>query len=107
MNRRNFIYTSGLTAGVLAITDRVMACAAKIDPLARIGLTTVVFRNRFRSTTTTEPFDELKLKDIPSYFKGRFGIANLEFWSKHFESLEPSYLNNLRTVITDNGRMRI
>jgi sugar phosphate isomerase/epimerase len=64
---------------------------------------TVIFRNRFEQTkpkSLTELEDPLTLLGVPSYYRERFGVRNLEFWSHHFESLEKAYLMELR------GRVR-
>lgn len=67
---------------------------------------TVLFRHRFRQTKPQELAtltNELTLLDVPAYYRERFGIRNLEFWSYHFESLEPSYLKELRRRIEAAG----
>jgi sugar phosphate isomerase/epimerase len=71
---------------------------AKADPMSRIGMTTVVFRDRFEDGST----DRLTLSDAPEYYKDRFGIKNIEYWSKHFESREKSYLNDLKKALRKN-----
>lgn len=69
--------------------------AQKMD---RIGLTTVVFRNRFKATIPKNMTltDELPLKDVPEFFADRFGIHNVELWSQHFESKSPAYLSDIK-----------
>jgi sugar phosphate isomerase/epimerase len=60
---------------------------------------TVIFRNRFAQTRPkgmAEVGNPLTLLDVPAYYRERFAIRNLEFWSHHFESLEKPYLNELR-----------
>lgn len=81
------------------VAPTLMAHPARKDPMSRIGLTTVVFRNRFASTNPDLTTGEMTLHDIPQYFFERFGIRNLEFWSEHFESREPSYLKELKASI--------
>ena len=102
MKRRKFIQNSGVAAGtLLAAPSFFTACSGK-DPMSRIGLTTVVFRNRFLSTNPDASGDLLTLEKIPEYFQDRFGIYQPEFWSEHFESLEPSYLKDLKSVLEKN-----
>ncbi len=60
--------------------------------MSRIGMTTVVFRDRFKA----ESAEPLKLDEVPVYYKERFGISNVELWSQHFESKDKSYLNGIK-----------
>lgn len=65
----------------------------------RIAMGTVLFRNRFRQTRPEElgnDFDELTLLDVPEFYRDRFGLNQVEFWSYHFESLQPAYLKELK-----------
>jgi len=99
MKRRNFVYQTGLAAGALLMGPSLFANRAKADPMSRIGMTTVVFRNQFASTNPNVVTDEMTLKDIPHYYVERFGIHNIEYWSKHFESREQSYLKELKNSL--------
>jgi len=102
MKRRQFIQKSGAAAGaMLAAPSFFTACSGK-DPMSRIGLTTVVFRNRFLSTNPDAAGDILTLEKIPEYFRDRFSIYQPEFWSEHFESREPSYLKDLKSALDNN-----
>jgi hypothetical protein len=72
----------------------------------RIGLGTVIFRNRFEQTKpkgVTKLEDPLTLLTVPAYYRERFGIRKLEFWSHHFESLEKPYLTELSGRVNDAG----
>ncbi|GEO21574.1 hypothetical protein CQA01_21080 [Cyclobacterium qasimii] len=64
----------------------------------RIGLTTVVFRNRFASTKPKNQVleDELTLLSTPEYFVDRFKVHNVEMWTPHFESTSKNYLKELK-----------
>lgn len=101
MNRRTFFFGSGgllLSVWVSSSAFR-MAYANKMD---RIGMGTVLFRYRFKQTRPKEITalnNELTLLAVPEYYRSRFDIANLEFWSNHFESLEPGYLAALKDRI--------
>jgi sugar phosphate isomerase/epimerase len=70
--------------------------------MSRIGLTTVVFRNRFTTTNPDATGNLLSLEQVPEYFRDRFGIYQPEFWSEHFESREPSYLKELKQALNSN-----
>jgi len=103
MKRRDFLSRTGMTAGALLAGPALFSNVVKADPMSRIGLTTVVFRNKFSSTNPDLTSDELTLMDIPQYFSERFGIRNLEFWSEHFESREQAYLKELKKSIQKYG----
>jgi sugar phosphate isomerase/epimerase len=97
MHRRTFLFRSGgLAISVAAGLAPVRAANSATD---RVGMGTVIFRSRFeqtRSKTITELRDPLTLLNVPAYYRQRFGIGNLEFWSHHFESLEKPYLVELK-----------
>jgi sugar phosphate isomerase/epimerase len=99
MKRRDFLSSAGMATGTLLAGPALLSNVAIADPMSRIGLTTVVFRNQFSSTNPELTSNEFTLRDIPQYFSERFGIRNLEFWSEHFESREPAYLKDLKKSI--------
>lgn len=99
MKRRHFLRTSGMASGALLASPSLLSGYSLSDPMARIGLTTVVFRNRFLSTNPDASGNLLTLNMIPEYFQDRFGIYQPEFWSKHFESRETSYLKDLKKAL--------
>jgi sugar phosphate isomerase/epimerase len=74
----------------------------------RVGMGTVIFRNRFEQTKSkSKSISELKhpltLLNVPEYYRKRFDIRRLEFWSHHFESLENQYLMELRGRVEAAG----
>jgi sugar phosphate isomerase/epimerase len=101
MGRRSFLIRAG--GLVIAASSGVVPAAARAAH-GRIGMGTVIFRSRFSQTNPgTELKDALSLLDVPAYYRERFGIRNLEFWSKHFESLDTPYLDELRARIKSAG----
>jgi sugar phosphate isomerase/epimerase len=104
MHRRTFLARgSGLLIAVALGGD---APAATRSVEKRLGMSTVTFRNRFQQTKSsalTEANDELTLLKVPAYYRKRFGVLNLEFWSNHFESLERTYLQELRAQVNAAG----
>jgi sugar phosphate isomerase/epimerase len=104
MQRRTFlVQTSGLMISIAIGPSAVRAAASSND---RLGMSTVTFRNRFKQTkpaSVTRLDHELTLLEVPRYYKERFAVRHLEFWSNHFESLEPSYLEELRSRIAASG----
>lgn len=106
MNRRNFMFrASGLALTAWFAGTRALraASAAATD---RLAMSTVIFRHRFRQTrpaTATSTAGELTLLDVPRYYRERFGLSQVEFWSHHFESLEPDYLAGLKERLRAAG----
>jgi sugar phosphate isomerase/epimerase len=104
MKRRSFLVHSGTLALALSVGwGTARAAGTRAD---RVGMGTVIFRNRFaqtkpRSVATIE--NPLTLLVVPDYYQKRFGIRQLEFWSNHFESLEKPYLLEVRDRVKAAG----
>ncbi|PHS08213.1 MAG: hypothetical protein COA78_13010 [Blastopirellula sp.] len=101
INRRCFLKT---TAGLLATPALLSSAsgASKSNEMDRIGMTTVVYRARFEATKdkNSGPLtNALTLAEIPEFYADRFKIHNIEFWSKHFESQEKSYLDTIKDAV--------
>ena len=96
MNRRHFFKTVS-ASGVAVITPGIWVKKMPSDKMKRVGLTTVVFRNRFKSTCPKNLAlrNELTLDIIPEFFTDRFGVHNIELWSNHIEDKSPAFLNDL------------
>ncbi len=98
MQRRAFlVQAGGLMLTVSMAPPRAQARAAA----DRVGLGTVSLRGRFEQTkakgaTLANP---LTLLEVPAYYRDRFDVRQLEFWSNHFESLDAAYLEELRKRI--------
>lgn len=99
MKRRKFLNFATVTGSAILMGPTAFFKKAKANPMSRIGLTTVVFRNEFASTNPNLNSNTLTLQDIPKYFSERFGIHNVEYWSEHFESREQSYLKDLKKAL--------
>jgi sugar phosphate isomerase/epimerase len=104
MQRRKFlIRAGGLMISTSVGMGGVPAAHRQND---RVGMGTVIFRNRFEQTKPKEVtglVDALTLLSVPAYYRERFGIRKLEFWSKHFASLEKPYLVELRDRVKAAG----
>ncbi len=90
-----------LSASVASGALRAAAPAAD-----RVGMGTVIFRNRFvqtrpKSVTTID--NPLTLLEVPAYHRDRFKAGKLEFWSHHFESHEKPYLTELTARVKSAG----
>lgn len=103
MKRRIFL----IHAGGIALTVCTGAASSAAVPSGdRVGMGTVIFRNRFaqtRSKSAPALKDPLSLLAVPAHYRERFGIRQLEFWSHHFESLDPGYLAGLRNQVKAAG----
>ena len=103
MHRRKFLARIG---GLIVTASGFELSHAAHSAADRVGLGTVIFRNRFEQTKpkgVTQLSNPLRLLDVPAYYRERFAIRNLEFWSNHFESLETAYLKELRARIKAAG----
>jgi sugar phosphate isomerase/epimerase len=102
MQRRQFLIRTG--GSLVCLSVGIGARAAPGDD--RVGMGTVIFRGRFvqtRATPGAPLAHPLTLLEVPAYYRDRFKVRNLEFWSHHFESLEPPYLQELRARIAAAG----
>lgn len=104
MPRRAFLLrTGGLALTVSTVPGQILAA----HPVGnRIGMGTVIFRNRFEQTkpkTIASIGNPLTLLDVPAYYRERFRVRHLEYWSQHFESLEKPYLRELRARVRAVG----
>jgi sugar phosphate isomerase/epimerase len=102
LHRRTFLTRCGGVMICATMGPRLTRAASAAD---RVGMGTVIFRSRFEQTrpkaaTIDHP---LTLREVPAYYRRRFQIRHLEFWSPHFESLERSYLSDLRERVNAAG----
>ena len=103
MHRRSFLVgSSGLL--ITACVGSSVSIAASNNS-ERLGMSTVTFRDRFKQTKPASIAlqNELTLPSVPAYYRDRFGVRNLEFWSNHFESLDSAYLQELRASVKAAG----
>lgn len=101
MNRRTFNQLLG-TASTIPFVAPFSIFDFPANPMDRIAMSTVNFRDRFASTReegTEDAGQLLSLKEIPAYFADRFKLHLVEFWSPHFESIAPAYLEELKATI--------
>src|SRR5687767_9473430 len=101
MKRRTFQKNVGILAAALFLRPSY-GLPLSNKPADRITMSTVNFRERFAQTKTNDALyaaSPLTLLNIPEYFADRFGLRQVEFWSKHFESLNREYLKDLKTAI--------
>jgi sugar phosphate isomerase/epimerase len=98
MLRRTFL--SGSSGLLLSIAFGPSIVRGATPPDSRLGMSTVTFRDRFKQTASAAIIgEELTLLKVPAFYRERFGIDQLELWSKHFESLDPQYLQELRARV--------
>jgi sugar phosphate isomerase/epimerase len=99
MRRRSFLVRIGSVLITVTGADSAHAARSASD---RVGMGTVIFRNRFEQTKpkgTGVLANPLTLLEVPAYYRERFAVRKLEFWSNHFESLETAYLKDLRSRV--------
>ena len=104
MNRRTFSRNVGLMSAALMFRPS-FSHASSAGTSDRLTMSTVNFRERFVQTKTNDiayNAGPLTLLKIPQYFSERFGLNQVEFWSKHFESLSPNYLKDLKASLRKN-----
>lgn len=102
MKRREFNKKLGLGIAATTMLPFQAFPFNSSNSLDRIAMSTVNFRERFhqtRSKDLREEYDALTLLEIPKYFSERFSLKNVEFWSKHFESTDKDYLEELKEAI--------
>ena len=104
MNRRSFIIRS---AGV-ALTAWVGPALAQTfkTKMDRIAMGTLIFRYRFKQTKPKEMAtipNAMTLVDVAQHHRDRYGIRDIEFWSNHCESIDPSYLAKVKQSIAAAG----
>ncbi|MCF3648758.1 sugar phosphate isomerase/epimerase family protein [Synoicihabitans lomoniglobus] len=104
MNRRRFLFSSGLALTV-SLAPRAFA-HPHLKHRDRLAMGTVIFRHRFAQTASAKlPYtgEPLTLLDVPGYYQRRFDLNQVEFWSYHFESLDRGYLVKLRAALDIAG----
>lgn len=102
MNRRTFNKNISLLATGMVLQPS-FAVPLGNNATDRLAMSTVNFRERFAQTKTSDAAysaSPLTLLQIPQYFKERFGLRQVEFWSKHFESIDKTYLKDLKAAIS-------
>jgi len=69
-------------------------------PRDRIAIASYPFREFIIGRSDSAPSSQTKmaLKNFPAHVAAKFDIHHIESWSEHFPSLEPSYLEDLRSA---------
>jgi len=112
MTRREFLNSLLLPAGIFragrvscAQTRRhraVRRAAAGPLKLERVGVSSSSFRNSFyatRDAATPANGASLALLDFPEMIAGRYMVHSLELVARHFASIEPAYLLELKSSL--------
>lgn len=114
MNRRTFLaQLSAAAVSVPVLSARGLSAfqgtgaAASIPPavLKRIGITTVVFRNRFKQTAPADQAAsaDLTLLKAPAFIHDNLGLSNVEVWNAHFENESLDYCRELKETAAKIG----
>lgn len=75
------------------------------EPRERIAVATYPFREFIigRHDARLASGVKMPLKDFPAHAASKFNVKKIEPWSEHFESLEPVYLDELRSAAARAG----
>lgn len=100
MNRRDFLRSS-LGCAVLGATAGARAAPTTPTSLAgEIGITTGSF---MRHLAPGRADGKLRLLDLPKIMRDELGLKVIDLMTATLASLEPGYLDRLRTAATDAG----
>lgn len=99
MDRRQLL-AGGLAAGAMALSGAASA-AVRGQPLGRLSVTTVCFRDWFAQTPAPfrsgrPPQRQMTLRQFPEFVADAFGLGQAELWSLYFEDLSPAYCKELK-----------
>ena len=109
--RRQFLSQSVvLTAGVLLPSLDATAYPTQpnitfpANPRDRLAVASYPFRDfilpaEYVSSSASPTAPKMELTEFAAQVKSRFNINKVELWSSHFRSLEPKYLDDLRTAL--------
>jgi sugar phosphate isomerase/epimerase len=109
--RRQFLSQSVmLTAGALLSSLDATAYPTQpnvtfpANPRDRLAVASYPFRDfilpaEYGSALASPAAPKMELTDFAMHVKSRFNINKIEPWSSHFRSLEPKYLDDLRTAL--------
>src|SRR5882724_11312170 len=113
--RRQFLSQSAmLAAGALLSPSRAAAnptqpsVAFPANPRDRLAVASYPFRDFIlpaeggsasASVSSSSTAPKMELTEFAAHVKSRFNINKIEPWSSHFRSLEPKYLDGLRTAL--------
>lgn len=74
-------------------------------PQERIAIASYPFRQYVASKKDPLSAHKLELRDFSALTGEKFNIKNIEPWSEHFRSLDPTYLEQIRTAVENSGGM--
>jgi sugar phosphate isomerase/epimerase len=113
--RRRFLSDAAATAaGALLWTGATKAAAAIGAPVDNVPTLRFPLLVRERIAVSSYPFRDfiaglddppgasshkMQLKDFAEHVRAKFDINKIEPWSRHFRSLEPAYLEELRAAV--------
>lgn len=106
MNRRQFLTHTGGALGAAATLglDPLRAAQAIPDGIRRrIGITSVVFRERFKQTTTGGSPVNLDLLTFPKFVVDNLGLQNVEVWNEHFTNESLGHAEAIRAAAEKVG----
>ncbi len=116
-NRRSFLQRAAAAAVVPALGNPVARVTGWLtqtagphinfpaQPRDRISVSTYPFREFIvgQHDEKSASTKKMPLKDFPAQAVAKFNINKIEPWSEHFTSLEPAYLDELRSAANKAG----
>jgi len=106
--RREFLYQSAAVAGTLLLPTASEASPSPAVPFPssprdRIAVASYPFRDFIlpgeyvSDAAKTSP--KIEIAEFAAHIMSRFGVNKIEPWSAHFRSLDPKYLESIRTAV--------
>jgi sugar phosphate isomerase/epimerase len=90
-----------VVARLTAAVDNVPTLRFPLLPHERIAVSSYPFRAFIAGVDNPagSSSQKMDLKDFAAHVEAKFGIRKIEPWSRHFRSLEPAYLEDLRSEV--------
>jgi sugar phosphate isomerase/epimerase len=100
ISRRSFLGVSVALAGALRLGAADPAFPFPTDVPHRLSVSTYPFRSVIAKT------GKLTLPEFAATVVDKFGVYGIEPWSRHFDSIEPTYVHSLRDAF-DKAKLQV
>jgi sugar phosphate isomerase/epimerase len=112
LNRREFVTAALAFAAAAKAADPSVKFPS--DPRKRLSVATYPFRSfiispkkqKRKNSDAQKSEATMTLAQFAGTVKERFNVSGIEPWGRHFESLEPDYLNNLASAF-DKAQLHV
>ncbi len=102
-SRRSFLASCAALAAATRLPAANPGFPFPADPRHRLSVSTYPFRSVIINPAKPNGKATMKLADFAAGVVETFGVYGIEPWSRHFESLEPEYLNGLKQAFRKAG----